>query len=64
MNRYRMRYPDHQKVATKPAQTDDGGASPELSKAAETVYDTAAEHRERVKARDAAAKARKKKTRG
>jgi hypothetical protein len=59
MNKWRQRHPDHAKAAAK--SRDNGGATEELSEAAETVYDTAAQHRETVIAKDKAAKARKSK---
>jgi hypothetical protein len=62
MNKWRQKHSDHGKAVEKSRPDDDSGSTDaELSEAAETVYDTAAQHREGVKARDAAAKARKKK---
>jgi hypothetical protein len=64
MNRYRMRH-DHAKAAQKSRPDDDSGShDAELSEAAESVYDTAAQHRSRVIAKDKAAKARRTKNRG
>jgi hypothetical protein len=60
MNKWRQRHPDHK--AAKATHDDDSGSTDvELSGAAESVYDTAAQHRAGVIKRDAAAKARKKK---
>jgi hypothetical protein len=67
MHKWRQRHPDHPNYkAAEKSPPDDAGLTDdaELSDAAESVYDTAAKHRETVKARDAAAKARKKKVRG
>jgi hypothetical protein len=59
MNKYRQRL--HAKAAEKsPDDNDSGSVDRELTSAAGSVYSEAEEHRERVKARDAAAKARKK----
>jgi hypothetical protein len=64
MNRYRQRHPDLGKAVKKAPPVDDSGShDAELSEAAETVYDTAAQHRAGVIAKDKAAKARRKGTR-
>jgi hypothetical protein len=66
MNRYRQRHPDFGKAVKKAPDSTFGELTDdaEVSDAAESVYTEAEKHREGVKARDAAAKARKKKTRG
>jgi hypothetical protein len=65
MNRYRQRHPDFGKVAKKaPTTYGEMNDDTEVSEAADDIYTVAASHRDTVKAKDAAAKARRKKTRG
>jgi hypothetical protein len=64
VNRFRMRHPDHKAVKKSRPDDDSGSHDAELTDAAESVYDTAAQHRSRVIAKDKAAKARRTKNRG
>jgi hypothetical protein len=70
MNKWRLRNRPDRGGPIADQDPDDGGSvNSELSGAAESVYDTAmhsvaAQHRETVKKKDAAAKARRKKGRG
>lgn len=61
MHRWREKHPDHKAVKKSRPDDDSGTADAELSEAADSVYSEAMKYREGVKARDAAAKARKKK---
>lgn len=62
MNKWRQRHPDHKAAAkSRPDDSTFGELTDdaEVSQAAEGIYDTAAQHRDTVIAKDKAAKARR-----
>jgi hypothetical protein len=60
MNRYRLRHPDHKTAAKSRPDDDSGSTDFELTSSADDIYSVAAKHRDGVKKKDAAAKARRK----
>lgn len=61
MHKWRQRHPDYAKAVEK--SDDSGTTDTELADAADDVYSVAASHRDGVKKKDAAAKARRKSSR-
>ena len=63
MNRFRQKHPDHGSAIVEKHRDDSRSVESDSSLAVEDIDSVAAGHRETVKAKDAAAKARKAKGR-